>query len=339
MNFVLSNEKVQELINKKIINPFVPKGEDGITPIYVLDKKNLPLLGEGGLGSGTPLKLTKEQKDERRREQLKNAQRKYRNSKRELYNERQLKYYKAMKEDPARYSNWKNHMIEANERYRAKKSLGKPPKALVKDIESKLRKEWKEKNKGKRGRPKKGEEKKVQKEVDKEWFEAEKQKRIQEEMKKIGKEYSIPMKNTGKVGEAGQPIYEKFDFALKTQLEYPYTGDKDKGGEMPYTEQDYLVYNATNLVPNNVKREKKKLVGEEYVDVEEKKEMKAKAKAEKPKKEKKAEKIMTQDEMEYELVKQFTEEVEPTSQAVLTSKSVRDLIMGTTKFKNWLNKQ
>lgn len=291
MNFVLSNDKVQDLINKKIINPFVPKGEDGITPIYVLDKKHLPLLGEGGLGSGKPLKITEEQRKERRREQLKNAQRKYRDADRAGYNARQLDYYKIMKEDPVRYEIWKSHMRKANDIYREKKNLGKAPKTLVKEVEAKLKMEWKEKNKGKRGRPTKEQKEKgltkQSKEIDKAWFEYEKHKRILEEMTKLGKTYAIPMKNTGMISEeTGKPIYEKYDFALKNEPEYPYTGDKDEGGVMPYTEDDYVAYNATSLVPKVVKKEYKKLAGQEYIDKEEKKEMKEKAKAEKPKKEK-----------------------------------------------------
>jgi len=310
MNFVLSNEQVQNLINKKIINPFVPKNSNGSTPIYVLDKKDLPLLGEGGLGSGTKLEISEAERKERRRQQLKNAQRKYRDKDRAGYNARQLLYYNEMKEDPVRYENWKNHMLTANENYRAKKKLGKPPKQLVKDVERKLKQEWKEMNKGKRGRPKKdGDAKKVNKEIDKAWFEAEKVKRIQEEMDKLGLEYAIPMKNTGMVSEeTGKPIYEKYDFVLKKEPTYPYAGDEAIG----FTEKDYVEYNATKLVPKQVKKIKKEMAGEEYVEEEVKPKKEKKEKVVKEKKVKDKDREFTPEFKEF-IINRFAKDVIDTS--------------------------
>jgi len=311
MNYILTNEQVQELIAKKIINPFVPKGENGYTPIYVLNKDDLPLLGEGGLGSGKKLNISEEQRLARRREQLKNAQRKYRDANRTEYNKRQKEIYEAMKDDPTivkdgktRYEIWKDNMVVANNTYRAKKRLTRPTKELVKKVVDELKKEWKEKHPVKRGRPTKEDKKKgivSKREVDKEWLRVEKDKRIAEEMKKLGAEVVIPMVKTDRKSAKGSPIYVKQEIALDKNLIYPYTGDVGAEGtakgDMPYTAEEYAIYNIEKkkneeaiakgekgkktLVPRDVRKAYRKLVGKEIVEAEEKKEIKAKAKAEK----------------------------------------------------------
>ena len=255
---MLSNDQVQYLINNKIINPFVPKSEDGKTPIYVLKKEDLKILGEGGLGSGKKLKLSEDEKRARRKEQLKNAQRVYREGHRADYNKKQNDYYYAMKEDDAKYSNWKDKMAVVNQNYRAKRKLQTGQKKIVKNIEKQLKKEWKEKNKGKKGRPKKGEVK-DKKEIDNVWFETEKQKRVQAELSKLGEDFVIPkQKVEGKFDTEGRQVYKKFDSDLKKEPIYPYTGDMGKGDIEPYTESDYIEYKATKLIPKHLKKEIKK---------------------------------------------------------------------------------
>jgi hypothetical protein len=271
-NYVLTNEQVQQLIQNKIINPFVPKGEDGITPIYVLKQEDIKLIGEGGLGSGKKLKLSEAEIKARRKEQLKNAQRVYREKNRVDYNKKQNEYYYDMKKDEEKYSNWKDKMSVANQTYRAKKKLQTGKTSIIKKIEKQLKKEWKEdpKNKGKKGRPKLGETK-VKKEMDKAWFEAEKQKRVQEELKKLGEEYVIPkQKVEGKFDTDGRQVYKKFDIDLKKDPIYPYTGDMGKGDIEPYTEADYIEYKTTKLIPPRLKKEikKKKKVEEKKENIE-----------------------------------------------------------------------
>lgn len=293
-NYVLTNEQVQQLIQNKIINPFVPKGEDGITPIYVLKQEDIKLIGEGGLGSGKKLKLSDAEIKARRKEQLKNAQRVYREKNRVNYNKKQNEYYYDMKKDDEKYTNWKDKMSVANQTYRAKKKLQTGKTSIIKKIEKQLKKEWKEnpENKGKKGRPKLGETK-VKKEMDKAWFDAEKQKRVQAELKKLGEDYVIPKKQYvytekdvevakkfglsgvvegGKKFDAdGRPVYKKFEIDLIKDPNYPYVGDVGKGDGTLYTEADYIEYNATKLIPPHLKKEikKKKKVEEKKEEVEE----------------------------------------------------------------------
>jgi len=256
-NYVLTDEHVQYLIKNKIINPFVPKGADGVTPIYVLKQEDLKLIGEGGLGSGKKLKLSEDEKKMRRKEQLKNAQRVYREGNRENYNKKQNDYYYTMKQDNAKYTNWKDKMSAINITYRAKKKLLTGKLKIEKDIEKTLKKEWSANNKGKAGRPKKGEEKK-KKELDLVWFEAEKQKRFQEALKKLGNEFVIPKQKTENEDTYGRPIYKKFESDLVKDPVYPYTGDVGKGDKEPYTEADYIEYKSTKLIPKHLKKEIKK---------------------------------------------------------------------------------
>lgn len=357
MNYILTNEQVQALIDKKIINPFVPKGEDGFTPIYVLNKEDLPLLGEGGLGSGKPLKnLTAEQKAERRKQQLKNAQRKYRDANREKYNENQKKIYQAMKEDSdqTRYKRWKDNMIVANTTYRLKLSQGKPSKIKIKEIVNELKEEWKKLNPVKRGRKAKGEpivtpaERKAQ---EKAWIEAQKKKRIEEEKAKISVGAVIPKKPTGRFNSKDAEIYVKYPEDLKTSLLYPYAGDIGaKGGEkgdMPYTEQEYIKYNLDkkenekkieegdkgkkSLVPRAVKKAYRKLAGKEIIDAEDKKEMKQKAEDKKPKK---PVKQLTKEETELKLLKEWKKDVNQ-PKLDIKSESRRKLIISGNPFKTW----
>jgi hypothetical protein len=283
-NYVLTDEQVQNLIKNKIINPFVPKGADGMTPIYVLKHEDIKLIGEGGLGSGKKLKLSEEEKKARRKEQLKNAQRVYREGHREDYNKKQNEYYYAMKEDDDKYTNWKNKMMAININYRAKRKLQSGQKKIIKDIEKKLKQEWKEKNKGKAGRPKKGVGKE-KKDMDMIWFEAEKQKRVQAELKKLGDEYVIPKQKTDKFDTEGRPVYKKFESDLVKDPVYPYTGDVGKGDKEPYTEADYIEYKATKLIPQHLKKEiKKKKKEKENIEMtlEEVKPVKEKKEKEEP---------------------------------------------------------
>jgi hypothetical protein len=263
--YILTEEQVQNLIARKIINPFVPKGEDGVTPIYVLNKSDLPLVGEGGLNSGRPLPVNvygskddpTEIRKQRRKEQLKNAQRTYRDKNRDKYNENQKRYYDEMKDDPERYKRWKDNMIKANETYRLKKKR-ENPQELIKRVEKELKKEMKMKNKGKRGRPsKKDAEKK--KEVDALWFETEKQRRIKEALAN-NENVVIPKQPiVGKFDTEGRQVYKKFPFALQNQLEYPYAGDVGKGDKLPITAEDYLAYKVEGEPPKALKKKFRKM--------------------------------------------------------------------------------
>jgi hypothetical protein len=266
-NYVLTDEQVQHLIKNKIINPFVPKGADGMTPIYVLKQEDIKLIGEGGLGSGKKLKLSEAEKKARRKEQLKNAQRVYRQNNRDDYNKKQNEYYYAMKEDDTKYTNWKDKMMVVNQNYRAKKKLQTGQNKIIKDIVRDLKKEWKEKNKGKAGRPKKGVGKE-KKEMDMIWFEAEKQKRVQKKLAELGEDFVIPKQKTDKFDTEGRPVYKKFEIDLKKEPIYPYLGDtgydyKESGfappeNPEPYTETDYVEYKATKTIPKHLKKEIKK---------------------------------------------------------------------------------
>ena len=346
-NYVLTNEQVQQLIQNKIINPFVPKGADGITPIYVLKHEDIKLIGEGGLGSGKKLKLSDDEKKARRKEQLKNAQRVYRESNRVNYNKKQNEYYYTMKKDEEKFTNWKDKMSVVNQNYRAKKKLETGKTSMIKKIEKQLKKEWKEdpKNKGVKGRPKKGETK-VKKEMDKAWFEAEKQKRVQAELKKLGEDFIIPKtqyvytekdvevaKKFGvsgvkegdkKYDTDGRPVYKKFEIDLKKDPIYPYTGDMGKGDIEPYTEADYIEYKSTKKIPASLKKDikKKKKIEEEkeVVDV-------------KPVKKEKEEKELTQQEKEIKLLGDF--KAEKNYQANFKSQNIRDIIFQGNLFKEW----
>jgi hypothetical protein len=312
-NYVLTDEQVQNLIKNKIINPFVPKGVDGMTPIYVLKQEDIKLIGEGGLGSGKPLKLSKEEYKIRRKEQMKNAQRVYREKNRADYNKKQNEYYYAMKEDDEKYKNWKKKMEKVNQDYRSKKKLQTGDKKKIRRVEREIKEEWKQMNKGKAGRPKKGEEK-IKKEIDKVWFEAEKQKRIQKLTENLGKEFVIPktpyvytkkdVEEAEKLGKKGvkegdkkfdtegRQVYKKFEIDLKKEPIYPYLGDKDYNYEKsgfappenptPYTDADYLEYKATKLIPKSLKKDIKKKKKENIELVIEEKPVKEKKVKEEP---------------------------------------------------------
>jgi hypothetical protein len=348
-NIVLSNDDIKKLIQNKIINPFVPNNPNGITPIYVLNKnynlKNI-LEGEGGLGSGKELDVdeygTKDDPTEarkiRRREQIKNAQRKYRESKRSKYNQDQLNIYRKMvEEDGERYKNWKEKMITANKRYREKKQMERiqnieNDKTIQKKIDVKLKNEWKEKNKGKRGRPKKGEVKQKI-EMDKDWYEN----RKKEEENKIKKELNevIIKKKVKKVqlDEKGNPtgkmshqIENKED--LVTDLVYPYFGDKDydysKSEFVPtktttYKKEDYIKY--TTEPKQALKKVKKTAKKEELVE-------------EKPDTKKKEKKSISEL-SEMEIADLFTKE--ENIQTTLTKSKLPTIFMNN-KFNAWYEK-
>jgi len=335
-NYVLTDEQVQHLIKNKIINPFVPKGADGMTPIYVLKQEDIKLIGEGGLGSGKKLKLSEEEKKARRKEQLKNAQRVYREGNRENYNKKQNDYYYAMKEDDAKYNNWKEKMMAVNINYRAKRKLQTGQTKMVKDIEKELKKEWKEKNKGKAGRPKKNEPK-VKKEMDKIWFEAEKQKRVQEKLEKLGKDFVIPKQKTDKFDTEGRPVYKKFEIDLKKDPIYPYIGDKDydykKSGfappenPEPYTIADYAEYKATKIIPKHLKKEIKKKKEKENIVM---------SIVEEEVKPEKKEKVISKEDAEIKLLKQFSKDTN--YQANFNSQTIRDIVFKGNTFKEWYAK-
>ena len=80
------------------------------------------LQGEGGIGSGKPLDLTAEERKERRRQQIRNAQRRYREAHRGEYNEYMNKLYHGEQGNVDK-ENWKKRNSEAMERYLAKKKM------------------------------------------------------------------------------------------------------------------------------------------------------------------------------------------------------------------------
>lgn len=255
-NYVLSNDDVQELIKKKIINPFVPQMPNGLTPIYVLkkeDMKAIPLavgsvtFGEGGLGSGTMLpeefgtiKEPTDLRKERRKQQLKNAQKKYRETHRQEYNKRQNDYYKQMKNDPERYERWKESMAVANSKYKSKKGYTSQINKKMKEANKEALELWKKENKPKRGRPKKGEER-VEKKVDEAWIEMKAKEIFNEKMKEIQNvEGEIIKKEKKKSLTTGEMTYQYPDDINKANavLQYPYEGDS----EMGVLAKDYLEY-------------------------------------------------------------------------------------------------
>ncbi len=96
-NLILTPNQVAELkptgaVSQKIVGL---NSTYGLEPVYVLKKNDLiannAIQGQGGIGSGESLKerfpnATKEELDKRRTQQIKNAQRKYRESHRDAYN-------------------------------------------------------------------------------------------------------------------------------------------------------------------------------------------------------------------------------------------------------------
>lgn len=336
-NYVLTNEQVQELIKKKIINPFVPQTPNGLTPIYVLKKEDLKIIGEGGLGSGKELpdefgdppkkgeKITNALRQERRRQQLKNAQKKYRETKRADYNKKQNEYYKEMKKDPERYANWIEKMKEANERYKAKKGYVRDLNKKKKEAEREAKKIWKKENKGKRGRPKKGETK-VKKDIDEAWVKMKADEIYSEKIKDLQKQGEVVQKELkpNKEGKLTFQFPKEYNEA-NAVLEYPYTGDEELG----YTAEVYLAYNKEKQVPKEIKkayRKKKGLPEEEPV-----KEKKVKEKKEPVKKE------VNKEEQEIKMMENFSKDTN--YQANFKSPSIRKIVTSGKTFNEWYEKK
>lgn len=195
--------------------------EYGLEPVYVLKKQDLAVnhhnqvKGEGGLGSGEELSkrfpnATAEELEQRRRQQIKNAQRKYRAKNRDAYNNDMLKLYHTMKEGkfvdgkPSKRfgkttdeskdlpydtpEGWYKYRLEqariANAKYRAKKRNAKMIKDLDTIIDKELKELWKTQNKAKRGRPSKKKEKSVF-DPDSEWYKSNFQKIKEERQKEL----------------------------------------------------------------------------------------------------------------------------------------------------------
>lgn len=112
--------------------------------------------GAGGIGSGRVLNLTDEEKKERRKQQIRNAQRRYREAHRDKYNEYMKKLYRGLKKDdePSNVDleNWKQRNKEAMIRYLAKKKRETEiikmdriqKREIKKDVRNKILKEKKE---------------------------------------------------------------------------------------------------------------------------------------------------------------------------------------------------
>lgn len=121
--------------------------------------------GQGGIGSGKPLNLTLEEKKERRKQQLRNAQRRYREANREKYNKYMGLLYRGEKGN-VDIENWKQRNKEAMNRFLAKKRienlenkknnlerkqiLANEKKKLLQDKKNKIKEENKNKPKNER---------------------------------------------------------------------------------------------------------------------------------------------------------------------------------------------
>ena len=183
-NFVLNPNQVANL--KGVVNHRF--NSTGLEPVYVLKKEDLmanhTIQGEGGVGSGKSLderfpKATADQLEERRRQQIKNAQRKYREANRDKYNEyMQNLYFKMANQkkfiagkpgdkfaiskegDKLNYSTpgeWYDYRLKqaqiANAKYRAKKRQDNLLKDIDKLVVKDLKKMHKEAFPPKKGRP------------------------------------------------------------------------------------------------------------------------------------------------------------------------------------------
>lgn len=185
------------------------------------------ILGEGGKGSGKELPAGLDIKA-RRKIQLKNAQRVYREKNRENYNKAMRELYDKKKNDKQWYEAKKESARKANSVYRAKKRYNELTKDDGKALEGLVVKKIKEKfdaeTKRKKGRPKKDAVKPV--------FDDEYIKKHYEEMKaqllselvQSGRIMNAPIENYVSAGTNadGRPIYVKKQDLLSIQPDYNY---------------------------------------------------------------------------------------------------------------------
>ena len=288
-NLILNPNQVANL--KGVVNHRF--NSTGLEPVYVLKKEDLmanhTIHGEGGLGSGKSLddrfpKATAEQLEERRRQQIKNAQRKYRDANRDKYNEyMQGLYFKmanqkkfisgkpgdkfAVSEEGSKlpYSNpdeWYDYRLKqarvANAKYRLKKKKDELLKDLDNLVVKDLKKMFKAEHPTKKGRPGKNEPKREVFSPDTDWYKENFEKRKIQLQKEIS--------------EKGVVVpYDKR--AKATKPDYPFKPDDIKVDDRKLYDKDKDAYKEK--VSEAKEKEKK-----------EKRQAKTKAKAEK-----KAEKI------------------------------------------------
>ncbi len=197
-NLILTPNQVAELkptgaVSQKIVGL---NSTYGLEPVYVLKKNDLiannAIQGQGGIGSGESLKerfpnATKEELDKRRTQQIKNAQRKYRESHRDAYNKymqdlyfkmaNQKKFISGKPGDKFAISNkgkelgystpaeWYEYRLKqaqiANAKYRAKKKQDNILKDIDKIVHKDLKKQFKKDFPKKKGRPGKNEKREV----------------------------------------------------------------------------------------------------------------------------------------------------------------------------------
>jgi hypothetical protein len=252
-NYVLNPSQVGNLRKKGITNQMQVgyNSQYGLEPVYVLKKQDLAvnhkIEGEGGLGSGKELaerfpNASNAELEVRRRQQIKNAQRKYRSNNRDAYNDYMKKLYEKMANDkqfisgePSKrfakttnegkdlpYSDpktWYEYRLEqarvANEKYRSKKKAERVIANLDNIIDKDLKELFKKENKGKRGRPKQGQKKAVF-DPDSEWY------KTNFEMMKISRQKEL--EETGTI----VPYKDRQKVEKPDKLNYDDIPDSDK---------------------------------------------------------------------------------------------------------------
>ena len=215
------------------------------------------ILGEGGKGSGKELPDNLD-REARRKLQLKNAQRIYREKNRESYNEAMRDLYDKKKKDKEWYNSKLSSAREANAIYRAKKKYERLTandnkeldKIIMKDIKTMFENE----NKKKRGRPKKNAEKaELNEAYINKHYEAVKEK-VLADLKKDNRIVEEPIENYVKVGtnDEGRPIYKKKEDLLANEPDYNYA-EQIAPVEQLYPVEVLKKYYEDNLKPKKSK--------------------------------------------------------------------------------------
>jgi hypothetical protein len=255
-----------------MINPFAPTENIVMTiqenPFKPTVLAKQPLLGSGGLGSGSFLDVKPGDVvyKKRRSDQVKNAQRLYRQLNRDKYNEYMKNFTKKYYDtNPDKKKERDASMSLANDKYRMKQKINKIQQQGDELIEKEAKIMWKnDKSKPQRpkGRPKKNKDGTtvkfddsmpkdyIQKNYEKLYDNMLKSAHIsRSEVDRLGLSLDgdveiVKMKPTSDKGEGGRPIYNKVDHL--TDFDFSYV---DKEGKL-FNDDDYKkVY---NLKPERV---------------------------------------------------------------------------------------